>query len=614
MPDRIRLLPDSVANQIAAGEVIQRPASVIKELVENAVDAGADDIRIFVKDAGRTLIQVIDNGIGMSETDARMAFERHATSKISSAEDLSQLRTMGFRGEALPSICAISMVEVKTRQKGAPIGTHLVINGSKVESQTPDVCEEGTSIMVKNIFFNVPARRKFMKSDSVELSNIIKEFEKLALVNPGVKMSLDTGAKTIELRKGTFLQRIADLWKGNLQNQLIPVEADTPTVKISGFVSRPEFARRRNPLQFLLVNGRNMRHPYFRKAILNCFNGLIAPDTMPNFFIKFEVDPAAIDVNIHPTKDEIKFEEEAVIWSVLSAAVKGSLGKHAAVPSIDFESETLPVDGGQRNGSESSGIDLEFNPFSSAVKNAPTHQRPAEKPDRDPNWEKLYDGFLNRRPIETQHTAPQPVISGMERPGEAAQEVGSLQINQKYIFTPAEKDGVIVIDQYRAHLKIIYEQLLQRLKNQIFASQSLLFPEYIEVDSAQEPILDRVNPVLRDLGLIIEREGANYVVTGTPPGVTAQGATEIVERLIDSAADGTAGFEEETTENAVHELKRKVILEMARSMAVKRGRTLTEEERRELVSDLFALPDPSLSPDGCKIFTILSDSDLSALL
>lgn len=366
MSDIIRLLPDSVANQIAAGEVIQRPASVIKELVENAVDAGATDIRIFIRDAGRTLIQVVDNGKGMTETDARMAFERHATSKIAQADDLFTLHTMGFRGEALPSICAIAQIELKTRTADDQIGTRLVINASKVEMQEPSLCEPGSNIMVKNLFFNVPARRKFLKSDSVETANIMREFERLALVNNNIRLSIDRDGKTLDLRPGSFKQRIADIWKNNINLQLLPVEVDTSLVKISGFVSRPENARRRNALQYLIVNGRNMRHPYFHRAIISCYESLIPSDSQPCYFIKFDVDPQTIDVNIHPTKNEIKFENEQQIWPILVAAVRASLGKFAAVPSIDFTDEALPLEP-LRSGETPSApqIDLPggYNPF-----------------------------------------------------------------------------------------------------------------------------------------------------------------------------------------------------------------------------------------------------------
>ena len=626
MPDRIHLLPDSVANQIAAGEVIQRPASVIKELVENAVDAGADCIRIFVRDAGRTLIQVIDNGHGMSDTDARMAFERHATSKISSADDLSRLVTMGFRGEALPSICAISQVEVRSRQPESAMGTHLVISGSRVEKQEPDVCEAGTNIMVKNIFFNVPARRKFLKSDSVELSNIMREFERLALVNPGVRMSIDTGGKTIDLRKGNLRQRIGDIWKGNLVEQLLPVEADTPTVKISGYITRPEFARRRNALQYFLVNGRNMRHPYFRKAVLNCFNGLIAPDSMPCYFIRFDIDPAAIDVNIHPTKDEIKFEDEAVIWSVLSGAVRASLGKNAAVPTIDFDTEHLPVDVVAPATDPDTPADLpaydiptDYNPFASATSapsgtgGADRQRTPGEhRSNPSTNWERLYEGFMKgaEKPQQTERPEPIPELTD----GQETAVGETLQFEDKYIIGVVEGRGVAVIDQYRAHLKILYEQLCARMGSGQTLSQQLLFPALLELSPEQEAPLAEVRDTLHRLGLVLEKEGPDFVITGTPPGVTADEAVEIVMRVIESVSDDASHYGAESTEEAAERLRRDVTLAMAGSMAVKRGRALTEEERRKIITDLFALPDPSLTPSGRRVYTLLDENAIRRLL
>lgn len=626
MPDKIHLLPDSVANQIAAGEVIQRPASVIKELVENAVDAGADDIRIFIKDAGRTLIQVIDNGCGMSETDTRMAFERHATSKISSAADLSSLVTMGFRGEALPSICAISQVEVRSRTRNAAIGTRLVISGSKVECQEPDMCEAGTSIMVKNLFFNVPARRKFMKSDNVELSNIMREFERLALVNPGVKMSIDTGFKTIDLRKATLLQRIGDIWKGGLVEQLIPVEAHTPTVKISGYVSRPEFARRRNVLQFFLVNGRNMRHPYFKKAVLNCFTGLIAPDTMPCFFIKFDIDPSAIDVNIHPTKDEIKFEEESVIWSILAAAVKASLGKNAAVPSIDFESDTLPVSSTPAKDTPAElpafDIPLDYNPFASAAvpkndkssKPARSAENSSEsRPHSNPatDWDRLYDGFMKK--TDASAGAPQNIFNDEAATGLPDVEE-SLQFADKYIVCTLPGKGVVIIDQHRAHVKIIYERLLRQSAAAEYVSQALLFPSLIEISPEQEETLKETMETMRRMGMQIENEGPDYVVTGTPPGINADAAVEIILRVLESVAETSSHYGTESTADAAETMRRKVALTMASGMAVKRGRKLSSDERRELISDLFALPDPSLTPSGRRIYALLDENAIERLL
>lgn len=618
MPDKIHLLPDSVANQIAAGEVIQRPASVIKELVENSIDAGADDIRIIIKDAGRTLIQVIDNGQGMSETDTRMAFERHATSKISSASDLFSLRTMGFRGEALPSICAIAQVEVKSKTQEAPMGTRLVISGSRVESQEPDLCERGTNIMVKNLFFNVPARRKFLKSDSVELSNIMREFERLALVNPGVKMSIDTGGKTIQLRKGTMLQRIGELWKGSLVDQLIPLDVDAPSVKITGYVTRPEFARRRNALQYFLVNGRNMRHPYFKKAVINCFNGLIAPDTMPCFFIKFDIDPASIDVNIHPTKDEIKFEEETMIWSLLSAAVKGALGKNAAVPSIDFDSETLPVSalsGTQPAELPSYDIPTDYNPFASASRSETVKRKPVA------DWERLYDGFIKNPTSHPRQPQDSDIIS-VEAPGDETLplsdetvEVGdTLQFNEKYVVAVLAGRGVVIIDQYRAHVKIIYEELNRRLASEHPVSQSLLFPALMELTAAQEATLQEAASTFKALGMMIEKEGPDYVITGTPPGVTADEAVEIVDRVLDSLSDSASHYGEEGAAELALTRRHKMIETMARGMAVKRGNLLSVEERVELVRNLFRLPDPSYTPGGRRIYTLLNEAAIERLL
>lgn len=615
MPDIIQLLPDSVANQIAAGEVIQRPASVIKELVENAVDAGADDIRIYIKDAGRTLIQVIDNGIGMSPTDARMAFERHATSKIRKADDLFSLHTMGFRGEALPSICAISQVEVRSRRKGSAMGTRLVINGSRVETQEADLCDEGTNMMVKNLFFNVPARRKFLKSDNVELSNIMREFERLALVNPGLRMSIDTGGKLIDLRKANFRMRISDLWKGSLGNQLVPVEAETSVVKISGYVTRPEFARRRNPLQYFIVNGRNMKHPYFHKAVVNSFKGLIAPDTMPCYFIKFEVDPAKIDVNIHPTKNEIKFEDEMVIWSVLAAAVKASLGKNSAVPSIDFTADTLPVEPVADNSepvAPTFDIPLDYNPFAAAATSTTTTTsvtaqhgggdtsgHPGQSRPVPRNWDALYSGFME----EGGKQAPREIE--MDLPQERAPRV-CLQFASKYIVT-CTSEGILVIDQHRAHVKILYERMMRRFGSKETVTQTLLFPEQVEIEPSQENALNDVADIMKDLGLVVEKSGDEFLITGVPPALGGVSAAELVVKILDAVSEGSATYGNETPEIIADMLRSKVALTMARSMAVKRG-YLSPEEMEEIAVELLSLPEPAFTPTGGRVFTTLDET------
>lgn len=438
MSDIIHRLPDAVANQIAAGEVVQRPASVVKELVENAVDAGARNISLFIRDAGRTLIQVIDDGKGMSENDVMMAFERHATSKIAAADDLMTLVTMGFRGEALPSICAVAQVEIRTRTRDSELGTSLRIDCARREMPEPCVCDAGTNIMVKNLFCNVPARRKFLRSDASELAAIMREFERLALVNHRLHLSIDTGGKVLDLRPGSFKQRIADIWKNNLNLQLLPVEVETSVVKISGFVSRPEFARRRNPLQYLIANGRNMKHPYFRSAVLSCYEQLTAPDTQPCFFLRFDVDPATIDVNIHPTKNEIKFENEQEIWRILQSAVRAALGKFSAVPSIDFEADPLPATPPQATAPAAPppvGLDPTYDPFAPENNGAATPQTgpgefkpvenfapgnggyiPPQKPPR--NWSRLYNDFMEgvKGSDRRRETPQQTTISAPKTP------------------------------------------------------------------------------------------------------------------------------------------------------------------------------------------------------
>ncbi|MDE6812201.1 MAG: DNA mismatch repair endonuclease MutL, partial [Muribaculaceae bacterium] len=540
MPDIIRLLPDSVANQIAAGEVIQRPASVIKELVENAVDAGATDIRIFLKDAGRTLIQVIDNGCGMSAVDARMAFERHATSKISHADDLFRLHTMGFRGEALPSICAISQVEIKSRTADSEMGTVLHINGSKVESQSPCVCDKGTSISVRNLFYNVPARRKFLKSDNVELANVMREFERLALVNNHIRMSIDTVSRQLELRAASLHQRINDLWKNNLKMDLLPVEVDTQLVKIHGFVSRPEFARRRNALQFLIVNGRNMRHPYFHKAIISCFEGLIASDTQPCYFLKFEVDPATIDVNIHPTKNEIKFEFESEIWPLLVAGVKASLGKNAAVPSIDFSSDVVPVSTlpqGVHPDRPTMELPPDYNPFKGGYTSRQlSNQR---------NWDRLYNDFMNNekdnlidlgRDMSSDSSAPD---AGANLPGmnEESTQIGSLciQFALKYIITTTRK-GILIIDQHRAHVRILFEKYRAMAMSGTRVTQRVMFADIITLDATRQEALEEVQHDLDRLGFELEYEEENrWRITAVPVGMQGE-PTDIIMRILDSVS------------------------------------------------------------------------------
>ncbi len=526
MSDIIRLLPDSVANQIAAGEVIQRPASVIKELVENSIDAGATSVTIILKDAGRTLIQVIDNGSGMSETDARLAFERHATSKIASAEDLFTLHTMGFRGEALASIAAIAQVDLRTMLKDAPLGTRLVINGSKVESQTPEACVPGSNLMVKNLFFNVPARRKFLKKDTVEMSAIMREFERLALVNIGVDFTLISNDVTLHsLRRGPLKQRICELFGKNLDKQLIPVETDTSIVSLNGFIGLPANARKRNPLQYFMVNGRNMRHPYFHKAVMQCYEHLIPADEQPNYFINLHVDPETIDVNIHPTKNEIKFENEQAIWQILSAAIRDSLGRFNAGPAIDFDVEDapeIPVFSPDATATHELIIDDAYNPFARTAPDPidwtgtppPSRRSSSEsrhsfatRPAALNDWEKLYDDFMRKRDeglstAATDHrttriTVEAPLIDAAPETVHADGPQPVLQLNNTYIITPA-RDGLMVIDQHRAHLRVLYDSYLQQADRHEFVAQATMFPDLVELSAAQNAVLNDIAPRLRE--------------------------------------------------------------------------------------------------------------------
>ncbi|MDE5840688.1 MAG: DNA mismatch repair endonuclease MutL [Muribaculaceae bacterium] len=627
--DVIRLLPDSVANQIAAGEVIQRPASVIKELVENAADAGATEIKIYVKDAGKTLIQVVDNGRGMSETDARMAFERHATSKIRKAEDLFSLHTMGFRGEALPSICAISQVELRTRTEDSQMGTRIVINGSQVETQEPCLCEKGTVISIRNLFYNLPARRKFLKSDSGELGHIMREFERMALVNNKIRISIDTGTRQIELRPGSMLQRINDLWKNNLNMQLIPIDVDTELVKIQGYVSRPEFARRRNALWHLIANGRHINHLKMHKVITGCFENLIATDTQPCYFVKIQVDPAEIDINIHPSKNEVKLERETEILSILGASVKAALGKFAATPQIDFDTDLVPVQQKGEGRPENPDIKVpsDYNPFDiGAGSGISSHSARFNPSDSDSyrryiqadsrsnvrNWDTLYNRFMNRQEENARDMMPvEGVLPAIEDnptpPGK-----GYIQYADKYIVT-STRSGIMIIDQHRAHLKILFEDCLRNVRRMEVTSQRVLFPETIALDPEQQDALARVQGELSAIGFSLEYEEDNkWSIAAVPSMISQSDARETVLRILESVREESDSFG--TTPDPVNDIMERMALIMARSAAIVRGRRLSETEMETLVGQLMSLPDPSLTPTGKLIFTILDEDRLKSIL
>ena len=609
MSDVIKLLPDSVANQIAAGEVIQRPASVIKELVENAIDAQATHVQIILKDAGRTLIQIIDDGVGMSETDARLAFERHSTSKIRTADDLFSLRTMGFRGEALASIAAISQVELRTRRQDAELGTRLVINASQCESQEPDMCPVGSNFMIKNIFFNVPARRKFLKSNQVELSNIVKEFEKLALVNNDVEFTLiHNGNVMYKLMKGSFRQRIAALMGNSIDQQLLPVNIDTSLVKVQGYIGKPENARKRNALQFMFVNERFMRHPYFHKAVMSAYEQLIPEGEQPNYFLRFTVEPQSIDVNIHPTKTEIKFEDEMPIWQILAAGVKEALGRFSEVPSIDFNTQDAPAipayDGHVEIHHPDIEVDSSYNPFKPQSQGSaaqPRHHTPGRQPMS--NWDELFANFeRKKREGADQSPAQQADAPAVESAQDAVLPLGEvqslyLQLKGRYILSPV-KSGLMVIDQHRAHVRILFDRYIGRIHTGTMSSQTVLFPEVIHLSAAQGVALQELLPEMEKMGFSLSPLGSNdWAVNAMPAGLDGVDATAMVNEIIESVDNGGMPVKKRILEH--------LALTVARSAAIPVGRTLMQEEMDILVADLLRLPEPNYTPDGKTIITVI---------
>ncbi len=604
MSDVIKLLPDSVANQIAAGEVIQRPASVIKELVENAVDAQATNIQIILKDAGRTLIQVIDNGVGMSDTDARLAFERHSTSKIRQADDLFSLQTMGFRGEALASIAAISHIELRTCARGAQLGTKLLINASHCESQEPDVCPAGCNFMIKDLFFNVPARRKFLKSNQVELSNIIKEFEKLALVNYNIDFTVTHNGNVLYmLNGGTLKQRIIALFGHNIDQQLIPLNVDTTLVKISGFIGKPESARKRNAMQFFFVNGRYMRHPYFHKAVLSCYNELIPDESQPKYFLVLDVAPETIDVNIHPTKTEIKFENELPIWQIISAAVKETLGRFSVVPSIDFDREdapeipsfTLP----HTSRAPEIAVDKSYNPFKQQAGSHGGGYSPQHS-DTLPNWEELYKNFEKSKQEGLDEIGELPLSTdapALENSVPADDEMqGMMQLAGRYLLSLSQ-EGVVILDQHRAHLTVLYERLMDQIGGMNVVSQRVLFPEIMHLTVAQNAVFEEIEPELEKAGFGLSRlSGGDWSINSVPPGLDNIDIIELLNEVITSVSGVSV-------KDKVFE---KIALTIASRAAIPYGRQLNEQEMKTLIADWRKLKNTRYTPSGKTIANILT--------
>ena len=622
MSDVIKLLPDSVANQIAAGEVIQRPASVIKELVENSIDARADNIQIILKDAGRTLIQIIDNGVGMTDTDARLAFERHSTSKIRCADDLFALTTMGFRGEALASIAAISQVELRTRTHDAQLGTKIIINGSVCESQEPDMCPPGSNFMIKNIFYNVPARRKFLKSNEVELNNIVREFEKLAMVNHDVEFTMmNNGHLMYKLQPGTFLQRVTALMGKAFETQLIPVNVDTTLVRINGYVTKPSFARKRNYKQFLFVNERFMKHPYFHKAILSCYDQLIPQDEQPNYFILFTVDPETIDVNIHPTKTEIKFENEQPIWQILAAGVKEAVGRFGDVPSIDFDAEDAPeIPAFSQHPTVKRPeieVDPNYNPFKQSGGGTPFHRSSMAS-----NWEELYKNFEQRKQqgvdsvtdedLQSLVAMPDAPQDGSTIPQSQSLPLGNeemqatyLQFKGRYIVTSMQS-GLMVVDQHRAHLRILFDRYIQQLSENSIASQAVLFPEVLHLSPGQSAMLISLLPELEKIGFgLSQLSGDDWAVNNVPSGIEGVNASDVVLQVIESVDQGGATVRRRVMEH--------IALRVAESAAIVSGRRLTQDEMNKLVSDLLRTSNPNYTPDGNSIINVIPTEQIFRL-
>lgn len=602
--DIIQLLPDSVANQIAAGEVIQRPASVIKELVENSVDAGATVINVLVVDAGRTSIQVIDDGKGMSETDARLAFERHATSKIRSADDLFALSTMGFRGEALASIAAVAQIELKTRTAADDIGTSLSVSGSRIVGQEPVSCPKGSNFLVQNIFFNVPARRKFLKSNSTELNNILAAFERIALVNPQISFTFHSnGTELFNLKACGIRQRIVDIFGKKINHDLLPVNVSTTVCNISGFVGKPESARKKGAHQYFFVNGRYMKHPYFHKAVMSSFERLLPVGEQVPYFLYFDVPPQDIDVNIHPTKTEIKFENEQTIWQILSASVKEAVGKFNDVPAIDFDTEgrpDIPVFDTTRTGGISApkvSYNAQYNPFKD------TPRQPAV-PD---NWESLYpEAFQQKEEIS------QPELFGVDAEAEHASPMiedkspEHYQYKGKYIMT-AVKSGLMIIDQHRAHVRILYDSYIRQMQSRMGSTQKILFPEMVQFAMSDAVILNKILPEMTTLGFdIVSLGGGSYAVNGLPAGLDGVNVTTLVKDIVTEASENGVSLGEE--------INHSLALGLARNASIPYGQVLSGAEMEELVNELFVCSNVNYTPDGKTILAILSQPDIEQML
>jgi DNA mismatch repair protein MutL len=604
MSDIIQLLPDSVANQIAAGEVVQRPASAVKELMENALDAGASKIQLIVKDSGKTLIQVIDNGSGMSETDARLSFERHATSKIRKAEDLFAIRTMGFRGEALASIAAVAQVELKTKRASDEVGVQIIIEGSELKSQEACSIPTGTSISVKNLFFNIPARRNFLKTDNVELRHIIDEFQRVAIPNPQVAFSFHhNNTEVFNLPAGNQKQRLLSLFGSSYNTRLVPVEEDTAIVRIKGFVLKPEFAKKTRGEQFFFLNKRFIRNAYLHHAVQSAFEQLLPSDSFASYFLLLDVDPKTIDINIHPTKTEVKFEDEKAVYAFLRSTVKKSLGQFNISPSLDFDQEAhlyniplKPVDGIIK--APTIKVDPNFNPFKNSGRPEPKEVSQRSLSNMN-NWEKMFEQHTENQEKKEEQ---QSVDSDWDNELHESNRKTSYQLHNKYILSHI-KTGFMVIDQQGAHERILYERILESLEKQRSSTQQELFPKTLELNPADFSLVQELLPEISALGFDISEFGKNtFVIHGVPADTTEHDPAALLEGLIENYKENLQELRSDKRENLARS--------MANNMAIKSGKALTQEEMNRLIDELFACKMPYITPGGKTTVTTFSIDDL----
>lgn len=611
MADIIQLLPDHVANQIAAGEVVQRPASVVKELLENAIDAGADVIKLIVKDAGKTLIQVIDNGKGMSVTDARLSFERHATSKIRNADDLFQLSTKGFRGEALASIAAIAHVELKTKQEDDDVGTSIVIEGSEVASQDVVVTPKGTSLSVKNLFFNIPARRNFLKSNTVELRHIIDEFHRVALAHPNISFSLyNNGSETFNLPVSNYRQRIVNIFGNKTNEKLVPVEEDTEVLQISGFVGKPEFAKKTRGEQYFFVNNRFIKSAYLNHAILSAFEGLLKTGAHPTYFLNLTVNPQTIDINIHPTKTEIKFDDEHTLYAILRSAVKHSLGQFNIAPVLDFERDaTLDTPYNLKTSKTEVPkieVDSDFNPFQESKLTSGKQTQSFKKAPAE-NWESLYVGLESKSNGSSDFREitfeSEEAVSSLFEDKEASEKANSTyQFHNKYIIS-AIKSGLLVIDQSRAHQRILYEDFLKDITVKEGVSQQLLFPLELHFSSQELEIVKQLKEDLEHTGFVFSNVTEESIeIKGVPVMVPESEISIILEQLISDVQNEVPDANFSATDLLAKS--------MAKSLAIKTGQSLQKDEQEHIVNKLFACKEPNVSPTNRLTFITVGVDEL----